>query len=307
MRPRMRTNPLLLSVCAAALIVPFSASAQDGKKYQLKLDRPDKAGDKSQEVFSATLEKSQRITQGDTTLKEEVSDVKMELSGEQEVLEVSAQGKVKKLSFKVEKFTLKEEENPVQEPFKPGTVITGTGGEDGKEKFEADGKEIKGRAAEALSEVLSMNGARKKQIDEDAAFGTKEPRAVGSEWDVDAKAFLESMPDDMPLVLKPESVRGKAKFPAVKTINGVECCQFQMSVTMKPESIKGMPPGFKLETVNIKVGGEQMVPVDGALQVPAEKMDQQMEFSGSIPSPAGAVKIAVFNRTVKERTSKPVK
>ncbi len=305
----MKANLFFLSVCAAALFVPFSASAQEGKKYELKLDRPDKAGDKSHEVLKGTLEKSQKISQGDKTLKEEVGDLKVELSGDQEIVEVSDKGNVKKLTFKVEKFTLKEGEEPEEEPFKPGTVISGTGGTDsGKDKFEVDGKEVKGPAAEALNELLSMNGNKKKQIDEDAIFGTKEARAAGSEWAVDSKAMLESMPGDMPMSIKPEGVQGKVKFPAVKTVDGIECAQFQINISIKPDSIKKMPAGFKLDKVNVKITGERMLPVDPAVPVPAEKMSQQMEFSGTIPGPGGDdVTISVFQRTIKDRTSKPVK
>ena len=59
--------------------------------------------------------------------------------------------------------------------------------------------------------------------------------------------------------------------------------------------------------VDLKLSGEKMVPVDAALPVPAEKMDQRMEFNGTIPTPSGELKIAFFDRTVKERTSTPLK
>lgn len=155
----MKPHLLSISLCAAALVIPFSASAQEAKKYQLKLDRPDKAGDKSREELSATLEKSQRITQKGKVLKEDVSDTKVSLTGTLEILEVSDKGKIRKLTFKVEKFTVQEEDQTEEQPLKEGTVITGTAvaGKE-KNKFEVDGKDVEEKTAEVLRQLLTMSG-----------------------------------------------------------------------------------------------------------------------------------------------------
>src|SRR5688500_18103491 len=122
----MQTPGLFLTSCLAALLVPpLCVNAQDTKAYSLKLDRPEKAGDKSRDKCKATIEKSQRVTRDDKVLKEEISDMMVELAGVTEVLEVNEKGKVRRLSFTVEKFILTEEGEASEEPFKPGTVITG--------------------------------------------------------------------------------------------------------------------------------------------------------------------------------------
>jgi len=302
MHSGMKTNTLLLSICV--LVLPFSASAQDAKKYQIKLERPDKAGDKSHEEITATLEKSNRITQRGKVVKEEASDTKVSLTGTLEVLEVSDKGKIKKLTFKVEKFTRQEEAGTEDEPLKAGTVITGTAveGRD-KDKFEVEGKEVEDGTAEVLRRLLPMSGADKKQTDDDVMFGSKDPQAPGSEWKVDPKVFLDSMPDDMPFKLEEEHVSGKVKFAAVKTADGIESCQVQMAVEMKPSSLDGLPPGFKADKMLFKVTGEKLAPVDPSLIIPYEKMDQKTDVSGA----TGPLKLEIYQRTVRERTSKAVK
>lgn len=302
----MKTT-LLLPLCAAALFCPAFSSAQEAKTYSIKYERPDKVGEKWREEAKAVIEKSQTLKQGDKVIKEEKRDLRVTLSGEVEVLEVSAKGDAMKSKFKVEKFTIQDEETPETQPVKPGTVITATGGEGRKDKFEADGKEITGDAAEALGELIQMKAADDKDLDEDAMLGTKTPRAAGTEWEVDRKAFLESLPDDAPFDLEEEDVTGKVKFPAVKTVNGIECCQVQMAVTLKPKELKGMPPGFKPSKINFKVSHERMVAVDLALKSPGEKMDQLMEFSGTIKGPAGSVEMSVYHRTTKERKRSELK
>ena len=304
----MKTIRQLSALCAAALLLPsLSTSAQEGKEYTIKLDRPDKAGDKSREEMKATIERSQRLTRGDEKLKDEASDMQVALTGVLEVVEVSEKGNMRKLTFTVEKSSLQEETGAAKELFKPGTVITGISGTDDKDKFEVEGKPVTGSAAEALNELFSLSGNDKKQIDEDAVFGTTKPRAAGSEWAVEPKKFIESMPEDLPFTLEEDGVKGTVKFPAVKQANGVECCQLQVSVTMKPATFKGMPRGFKLAKASFKVSTESLAPVDATLPLAEEKMDQRMEFSGEIPAPDGAMTLEIFRRTVKERKSAPVK
>jgi len=296
----MKTIPLH-PLCVAALLCPLFSSAQEAKTYTIQFERPDKVGEKWREEAKAVIEKSQLVKQGDKVIKEEKRDLRVTLSGEVEVLEVSARGDAMKSKFKVEKFTIQDEESPETQPVKPGTVITATGGEGRKDKFEADGKEITGDAAEALGELIQMKAADDKDMDENAVLGTKTPRAAGSEWEVDRKAFLESLPDDAPFELEPEDVSGKVKFPAVKTVNGIDYCQVQMAVTMKPKELKNMPPGFKPSKINFKISHERLVAVDPALKSPGEKMDQLLEFSGTVKGPAGSVEMSVFQRTIKER------
>lgn len=303
----MKTNPLLFTSCAAALIIPFSASAQDAKKYQLLLERPVKAGYKSHEVLSGTLEKSQRISQGDKVVKSDVTELKVEITGVQEILEVSEKGNVKKLSFTVETFTIRSGEDPVKEAFKPGTVIIGSGTDKERETYEVEGKTVDGPAAEALTELISLTGIRKHQPDEDATFDTATPRAAGSEWKLDGQKIIDSLPAETPVNLKPEGITGKAKIAGVKTSGDLECLDFHINITMKPESMGKMPPGFKLDKAELKLVVEKLVPLAPEAHVPAEKATQQMEINGSIPSAAGELKLAFFNRTVKSRTSKPVK
>jgi hypothetical protein len=302
--PGMQTQPLFILVCAAALVLPFSALAQDAKKYQLKLERPDKVGDKSHDEINATLEKSQRVMQQGQVLKEEASNAKVSLTGTLEVLEVNDKGKIKKLQFSVENFTRHEEDGTKGQLLKEGTVITGTAMEGReKNKFEVEGKEVEETTAEILRQLLTMSGADKTKGDDDVIFGAKDPQAPGSEWKVDAKTFVDSMPDEMPFKLEEEGVSGRVKFLAVKTIDGVESCQVQMSVEMRPSSLQGLPPNFKPDKMLFSVNGEKLAPVDPSLPIPYEKLEQKSEVSGE----AGPVTVRIYQRTARERTSKPLK
>lgn len=305
----MKRKLLLLTGCAAALFVPFTAVAEEGKKYVIKLDRPEKVGMKTQEEYRAVRENSQRATldKGREVLTEEVSEVKMELTGEQEVLEVTAKGDVKKLSIKVEKFTLQEEQNPVKEPFKRGTVLTVSPGEGDTAKIEADGKKVEGLAAEMLDEVLTVVKDTDKHEDEDRGYSTKEPRAPGSEWNVDPNAFLADMPDDMPFTVKPEDVKGKAKFLSVKKFDGVECYEFEAAVVMKPDKVVDLPENFKVQESAVSMVAGRLAPADAALPIPVEKLKMQLEMSGTAASPDGDITLTLFVRSVHERTSRPVK
>ncbi len=112
----MKTIRHLPALCAAALLLSsLSTSAQEGKEYTIKLDRPDKAGDKSREDMKATIERSQRLTRGEEKMKEDASDMQVSLSGVLEVVEVSEKGNTRKLTFTVEQSSLQVETGAAQE------------------------------------------------------------------------------------------------------------------------------------------------------------------------------------------------
>ena len=302
----MKTIPILAALCAAVMALPSPSLAGETKTYPLKLNRPFKAGQKTHDRFKAVMSKSQRVSQGEKVFKEEATGIRAELSGVTEVREVTPGSKVRRLTFKVEKFTLTAGTAAEVQPFKPGTIIEATGVEDRKKKFEVDGKEVTGPAAEALKEFFSLSGPGKKETDDEAVYGSAGPRAPGSEWDINGKSLLETL-TDAPFVLTEKEVSGTVKFTGVREQAGVPCCELKMEVTMNPSSFKGMPEGFKLSKVDIKSSGVRMVPVAATGIIPAETLEQRVDFTGTFPTGDGPVNLEFTNRSSKERISRPVK
>src|SRR6185503_18650009 len=113
---------------AAAMLVPCSG-AEDAKAYKITLHRPAQVGDITHEHIKLQTNRSMRMTGGDKPLEgklldEKKEERKAELSGVREALEVSPHGKVLKLKFTVEKFSVQTGTEAAQEPFKAGTILT---------------------------------------------------------------------------------------------------------------------------------------------------------------------------------------
>lgn len=301
----MKPNRILAALCVWGIVSSALHAAEPS--FAIKFNRPVRVGQKTHDVLKATVKKSHRITQGGKTHKEEAIEFRAELSGVSEVREVTAEGKTRRLVFTVETFSLSEGGKPAVQPFKKGTVIDATGVADRKKKFEVAGKEVTGPAAKALSECFSLSGPNKKEMNEDEVFGSAQKRPPGSEWDINAKALVEFFPAEVPFVLKADEVSGKVKFTGIGEHGGVSCCELKMEITMKPASFKGMPDGFKLSKADIGSSAEKMLPVDAASLIPEEKVDQRVDFTGTIPTSDGPVNIEFVNRSSKERLSRPVK
>lgn len=300
----MKPHPL---ISALALIIPASLCCAEGKEYMLKMERPSKRGEMQKIRWKITIENSQRLTQGQRKLKEEASDIQAEVTGVIEIIEMGPKNNMKKATLTVEKFSLQEEEQAPVAPVAPGTVITGSLDSKGKEKFEAGGKVIDGAAAKVLKELFPLKSDDEKQLDDDKFSNTNIPRAVGSTWSINAEAAVESMPDDVPLTVKAEDIDGKIKFSAVKTVDGKEYAQLEMTMSMKPSVVKELPPKFKTSSVDMRVSGSMLLPLDQDETItPEDSTTMSMDLSGTIPSPEGALSLSVFIRVKKERASAPV-
>src|SRR5690349_23262503 len=112
-------------ICVAGLLLALPAAADEAKGHHLKLQRDPKPGDKSIEHIKMTSEESVKMTLGGQKLKSTAEDLRGELSGTLEILEVSPHGKAQKIQFTVERFIVQKDVDAETEPFKAGTVIVG--------------------------------------------------------------------------------------------------------------------------------------------------------------------------------------
>ena len=300
--------PLLVLLAVTGFVAAAPCSfAEDAKTYTIKVKRDPKVGGKSHEHLKMTSEQSQKLTLGGKKLKEESEDLKGELTGIIEVLELSPHKKATKIKFTVEQFSFQKDVDTEQNPLKAGTVIIGTLEADGKEAYSADDKKVEGPAEKVLKSLLDLNPDKENESSDDIVFGTNQPRAVGSEWDVNKAAMLKSLPGDMPFKLTEKDISGKVRFPSVKVIDGKDHCLVRAEVKIIPRELKGMPPSFKASKAVMTVSMEKLAPVDEKLSTPEEKQTFEMALNGTIDSPDGKVLMETFTREERQRESKPVK
>jgi hypothetical protein len=300
-------SPLRVLIYASGLILACPALADEAKSYVLKLQRDPHAGEKSHESVKVTSEESVEATLGGRKLKSDAEEIRGELSGILEVIEVSPHGKVQKIQFTVEQFTCQKDVDAEEEPFEKGAVITGKLGGDGKEVYTVDGKQVGATAAKVLKAAFELSKDRENDVTDDVIFRTAQPRSPGTEWEMDKEALIKSLPDDVPFKLAVKEVTATVKFDSIKKVDGAECALLRPTATMKPSKITGLPPGFKSNVSSLTISGEMLVPLDEKLIIPSGKTIVEMKLDGTVDSPNGQAEMKIYNRTEKVNASKPVK
>ena len=290
-----------------ALVASESLCHAEGvKTYKLKLERPEVVGNKSRVHVITQFGKSQKMTSGDTVLKENKEELKAEASGVLEILAVSPRGKVQQFKLTLKKFSVQQDAAAPVEPFEAGETIAGALDESGKASFTYDSGPIPAAALKALNELFPLRPDRPNAVADDVVFATEQPRAVGTEWEINKAAALKSAPE-LPFKLTEDEISGKVKFPAVKQIDGKEHCLIEAEIRMKPTQIKGMPPGFQIEKSEMVIRIESPVPVDEKVTTGEDKMTTRGEFLGTGDTPNGKVRVEFNMWQRRERESENVK
>lgn len=298
------------SLIFAALMLIRPAGADEAKTYKLKVARIPVAGEKTQTNRKLTSESARKLTVNGKKVNNETEDLHGDATGVLELLEVSPHGKAQKIQFTVEKFKCQKDVDAEEEPFKPGTVITGKLGAEDKEIFTVDGNEVEETAGKVLKELFELAKDRENDVPDDVIFRTDQPRAPGTEWEMDKAALIKSMPDKVPFVLKESDITAKVKFVEIKTVNGVECAVLKAEAVMKPSGVKGLGK-FKADKVSFSITGDMFVPLDEKAVSPMEKTRMEMHLNGSVAPPDGNPRLAgvleSFAISEKESESKPAK
>lgn len=298
--------PILLSI-AAWLAAVSAAPAEDVKAYKITLHRPPVVGVRTRDVFQVKTARAQRLSSDGKVLKETKENLQADLAGVSEPLAVSPQGKLQKVQFTVEKFSVQVDAGAAEEPVKAGTVISGALNEKGKPSFTSSAGEISPAALKVLLIAYELRTDRSNDLNDDIIFGTTQPRTVGSTWDLNKAELLKSMPEDLKFKLTADAISGRVKFPSVTQTAGQDECLVQTDITMKPTEMQGLPPGFKIAEMELIVGMSGMVPVHEKAVIPFNKASFLMKMSGSMDTPSGPIVMEMTESRDKESKSQLVK
>jgi hypothetical protein len=299
------------SIFRTALCALFGAAsaltAQDAKTYTITLDRPVKAGDKFHDKITFESVNSQVVSVGGKPVQENEEKAGAELEGTMEVLQATEQGNASKLKYTIKKLVIRSGAEK-EEPLQAGDELI-CEMKNGKESFTVKGEEADEATTKILGSMIHLVEAKSKMDvrNEDKAFNTDKPHAVGSEWDINPKEFIASMPEEVPFEMAPDATSGKMKFNAIKEVDGVKCGHMSAQVTMTPKGMKGLPPQFKLKRSAINVALDGHFPMDSAMQPLKSTMKMQFEFSGDVDSPEGAAQLKVRAEMNQTEERRPVK
>jgi hypothetical protein len=162
-----------------ALLTPIVLLAQ---KYEVHLSPRNRVGDVF--LYTGKGTKLQQVSTAGQIVKQE--EISAEFEGRVEVLEVDASGEPVGLALTVSKFTTLED-GKTSEVLKPGSIVVVDGGAENPVALR-DGQ-ISDDARRAFAIVYTPH--KPGSPTDDDILGSKEPRAFGESWPINAKLAVE--------------------------------------------------------------------------------------------------------------------
>jgi|WetSurMetagenome_2_1015567.scaffolds.fasta_scaffold39857_2 hypothetical protein len=254
----MKVGLAAILIMAATTLAGAAAAGQD---YEIKLTRPEKAGNEYRAAVVTTLYRAVTFKDGDKVVRQQSETTTTSLDAAVKVLATDEAGAVSRMTLTVDKFTVKEGEAEAAAALPRGTVVTALV-KDGDKTFEIDGKAVAPEVALALKCVVLIG--RDWPVDDEAS-GAKGRKKVGQDWSVDAQA-IATQAASQGLTISKENFKGTLRLDKVEKVGGAEC--MDISYRMTASKVKGeLPAGFTLLSCSFEVTGAEKAPVDPAARL----------------------------------------
>lgn len=260
----------------ACLLFAAAGYAED---YQIRLERPFKAGDVLQLVAKGGETESLRLSEGDKVLQDKTSTLKVHVEAELEILAVDKKGRKTQLALTIRKFSGSVDGKAVKPPV-AGSVVIATSGTK-KTAFELKDGKLPKDIERLLGFVIETHKESDKSPGDDEAFGTSARKKVGDKWPVNKAAIVKSLKGDG-LTIKEGDVSGTVKITELRKVNGVPCLHIESQFSVAGLS-PPLPEGAKI--LSAKMGGSTMgdFPVDLKLPRLREALTANMALDMQMP------------------------
>jgi hypothetical protein len=271
----MRT-PGLVTLWVA--LVAFSAAAA-AQEYQIKLDRPARAGDMTTRSTTITGKLHIVAKDGATVIDDRTTTYTIDYAADITVLAVDSTGNVTRDTHRIIKCR-RFDGDVSTDYFQSGAVVTASF-ENGREVFTKDGKPVTPQQAGILRTLITLNPYGHT---EDQVFGTTAPKKVGDVWPINAALEAQDLVGEMP---KAPSYSGKAQLVGLVPVGGVDCIEIQ--VNMSNSSFAPVAPrGVSVISGASNLTAVSDYPVDTALPMLKRHSVYACDFQTYAPAPPSA-------------------
>lgn len=258
---------------ALALLFPPALLAQD---YEIKLTRPNKAGDEYNLDATGKQFKDVTVTSNGAVVKNEKADVSIQCLGVLKIIEVSAKGQETKTSLTIDKF-IKTDGGKDSEVLPKGTVVSSSI-VDKKPVHTVNGEPVAPDVAELLSLVVNLS--KDDKVDDDTLFGTKERKKKGDTWDVNADEAVKSF-EAATSGGKLENFAGKA------TLEDVTGDLLKITAHFTTDFRPPLPPAFTINSSSLEASMSGLFPIDATKPRAEESTKISFSFTAGADAPSG--------------------
>jgi hypothetical protein len=267
------------------VLVLVTSTALLAQTYEVHLSPRNRAGDAF--LFSSKGTRSQQVSIAGQIMKQE--DVSAEFEARVEILDVDASGEPVRVAFTVSKFT-KPNDGATVELLKPGSVVLVDGS--AEDPVSLKGGTISDEARKAFGVIYSPH--RPGSATDNDVFGTKEPKAFGESWPINAKLASEDLKESG-IEISPDHLEGRTELVGKDRLGDTDCLSVRTELAASGVAMKGLPAGATSEEGTMQATFAGCVPIAGT----SSRKGIEMTFRGRFTSNASTINI-VFRQKSSE-------
>lgn len=232
----------------------LTSSVLLGQKYEVRLTPRNRAGDVF--LFKSKGSKFQRASIAGQVMKQE--EVSAEFEGTVEVLDVDSSAEPFRLAFTVSKFT-KSQNGASSELLKSGSVVLVDGGAGNPVSLK--GGELSDEARKAFDVIYSPHTPG--SATDDDVFGTKEPKALGDRWPINAKLAAEDAKRSG-IEIPPDRLKGSTELVSKDSIGGADCLSVRADLMASGVTTNDLPAGATMDEGTVDATFDGCVATSGS-------------------------------------------
>jgi hypothetical protein len=253
-------RPLLLRLILGSAVVAPAVSHAD-QRYEIRLTRPQKAGDRYDVAKQGTAKRIMVVSGPAGELRRVEHALAIELEATVTILKVDDQGRPLKKSLAVRRCRVTEN-GKVTEPVGSGKVIIAQS-RGGRTEISLESGDLSKPARAALDVVVATYSGGPA---DDEIFGTAQPRAVGESWPISAAAAAKDAAA-RDIAIREDDIQGRMRLVRIEKQGPRTALRLAATMDIRGFTLKKMklPDGVAIDTARATAVYDALVPIDPAL------------------------------------------
>ena len=292
----------LLVACGASAAEPIASPAASGgevtgnagvggERYEVRFARRHQPGQAWALSVVAEDTQTRVITVPGQPPQQDVETTRSELSGIYRVVEVDAQGSVRRASFDPQRLVVDRGQGAAVVGLPAHLVLEYAG--DGVIRA-ADGTPLSDETQETLDDLLHVGSSASQRWD-DSVLAPDGPQPVGAEWSIDAARAAEQL-GDIGVSIRPGGIGGRMRLIGVEEVGGASCLALRAELVARDIGLDRAPEGSRVERSELRARMEGMLPRDASLPTLDQRMRFEMVISLAVDTPLGTGTVSVSAR-----------
>jgi hypothetical protein len=294
---------LALTLAACARSSAQSQGANDpssgaaAQTYTIRLHRPARVGLRTRETHIANNREIRVVHANGSVASREEQQTRVEFAALAEVLAVNSVFKPTRVRYTVERFETSDGTQSTR-VLAAGTVIeVNRSASREQSTVTIAGTSASEAIREALGEAINLSV---NDVSEDAVFGTRAPRALGTSWDVNFEALRTEM-EQGPLEIPPDRIQGTVTLAdVVNRDHNDPLLDVRSRVNINGARLRSVPEVFSSMALTIQMHVRLLISARD-LDAPPAQIERTIDMRGHGAGTMQGTPIEIDTETHSER------